>query len=484
MGHAGPELPKPQLIHTYDEAGHGGWYAGSVGRPDAPVIVFVPGLGQPARSFWEKSELYGLNEMYTRASAEGFRTAFVGFAAEKQKPMDMWNNGRILAWQLEDICRYYRTEAVTVVAHSKGGVDAQTAAVYYGAAGRMESLYTLSSPHWGSELADLAYSSAGFSLGEHMGVHSDGCYVMQTGYMREYRYKTDTAGRVVPLFTFAGCGSGPAFSRVWAGAHILSLWGVSDGVVTVRSAHNPNGQHLATLNFDHIQMQSGQFIWPHLRDVLVGVRPAMLQVGTEEAVLRSETRMESSGLVLRGGGLTGGVQETFAVDSTAAGLDICLMAAGGTDFTDRFTLTAPDGIVTKLHEAHREGSAQVLSASVKKPMPGTWKLNGPKDSGAYLASVHFAQEAVLPAPQEAEKKAGGRAVKKLKGIMRVFQTFPDHCELVYEGDDGDIEKKGELPFAGGDGVYSVEQVLRGELDDGSPYERNSVRQVSMMRKYV
>lgn len=466
--------PVPRLIHTYDDAGRGGWYAGAVEWPGAPVVVFVPGLGQPARSFWEKSEVYGLNEMYARATADGFRTAFVGFAAEKERPMDMWHNGRILAWQLADICAYYQTSAVTLVAHSKGGVDAQTAAVYYGAAERMRGVYTLSSPHWGSELADLAYSSVGFSLGERMGVHSDGCYVMQTGYMRAYREKTDTAGRAVPLYTFAGCGSGPALSRVWAGAQILSRWGQNDGVVTVRSAQNPFGQHLATLDFDHIQMQSGQFIWSHVYSAMAGMQPAIRSVLVRPVSAPGQDTVEEvpDGLVLRGGGLAGGVRETFAVDSAASGLSVCLMAAGSGDLSGRFTLTAPDGTVVPLHAAHAEGGAQMLCTRIRKPSPGDWQLGAPKSSGAYLASIRFD---ALPS----RHAAGKRVVRKLDRILRVFQTFPDHFQLIYEGNAGE---DGNLPPVFDDGIYSVEQVLRGELDDGSPYERNVVRQVSMRRK--
>lgn len=472
----------PRLIHTFDDTGRGGWYAGTVEWPGAPVIVFVPGLSQPARSFWEKSEVYGLNEMYARAIASGFRTAFVGFAANKEKSMDMWQNGRILAWQLADICAFYQTEDVIVVAHSKGGIDAQTAAVYYGAARYIRQLYTLSSPHWGSELADLAYSSIGFALGERMGVHSDGCYVMQTGYMRAYRQKTDPVGRVLPLYTFAGCGSGPMLSRVWAGAQILSLWGKSDGVVTVRSAQNPNGQHVATLDFDHIQMQSGQFIWPHIRSAILGRQPLLQPV---EATGQTRTESETletgmpDGLLLRGGKMESGVQETFAVDSRAQLLHCCVMTVCDPELADQFFLTAPDGAETSLQKKHAENGAYMLQGTVKKPSPGFWKLSGPKGSGAYLASIRF----------ETDRKTGfvgskivrRHAIRKVKDIMRICQTFPDHCQLVYEGKTG---SDGELPLELDDGIYSVEQVLQGELDDGSPYERNVVRQISLRRSRV
>lgn len=478
--HAIPLPPAPRLVHTYDDNGRGGWYAGAIEWPGAPVLVFVPGLGQPARSFWEKSEVYGLNEMYARAIASGFRTAFVGFAAPKEKPMDMWQNGRILAWQLADICAFYQTDDVILVAHSKGGVDAQTAAVYYGAAGRIQKLYTLSSPHWGSELADLAYSSIGFSLGERMGVHSDGCYVMQTGYMRAYRQKTDTVGRTIPLYTFAGCGSGPMFSRVWAGAQILSHWGKSDGVVTVKSAQNPTGQHVATLDFDHIQMQSGQFIWPHILHAIQFPQALAQPVSVE---MRGEMRAEmaeqavSDGLLLRGGDMQNGVQELFAVDSGVQQLEACVMAACSTALASQFVLTAPDGTIEPLQKPYAENGAYVLRSTVKKVIPGFWKLSGPKGSGAYVLSVRLQTEGVAVRP--GTKSQGRRVIQHVKSAFRIFQTFPDHCQMVYEGR---ADRDRELPLALGDGIYSVEHILQGELDDGSPYERNVVRQVSFRRK--
>lgn len=478
--HTIPAPPTPRLVHTYDDNGRGGWYAGTIEWPGAPVLVFVPGLAQPACSFWEKSEVYGLNEMYARAITSGFRTAFVGFSAAKEKPMDMWRNGRILAWQLADICAFYQTDNVILVAHSKGGIDAQTAAVYYGAADRIQKLYTLSSPHWGSELADLAYSSIGFSLGERMGVHSDGCYVMQTGYMRAYRQKTDAVGRAIPIYTFAGCGSGPMFSRVWAGAQILSCWGKSDGVVTVKSAQNPTGQHLATLDFDHIQMQSGQYIWPHILDALhfpQGLAQPVSAEMHEEIGAETAEREVSDGLLLRGGDLQNGVKETFAVDSGVQQLEACVMAVCSAALADQFALTAPDGTMVTLQKTHAESGAYVLRATVKKAAPGFWKLSSPMGNGAYVLSVRFQTGGAVV--RSGTKSAGRRVVQNVKSALRIFQTFPDHCQMVYEGKAG---TDGEQPLTLDDGIYSVEHVLQGELDDGSPYERNVVRQVSFRRK--
>lgn len=462
--------PAPRLIHTYDDSGRGGWYAGAIEWPGAPVIVFVPGLAQPAKSFWQNSETYGLNNMYAMAVSDGFRTAFVGFAAEHEKAMDMWHNGRILAWQIEDICAFFQVDSVIVVAHSKGGVDAQTAAVYYGAAPRIQRLYTLSSPHWGSELADLAYSSIGFPIGERMGVHSDGCYVMQTAYMRTYRQKTDLVGSIIPMYTFGGCGNGPAFSRVWAGAQILSHWGRNDGVVTVRSAHNPNGTHLGTLDFDHIQMQSGQFIWPHVRGAILGEQ----MLAEPVSAIAKPISVVPDGLLLRGGGMENGVQDTFGVDSGIGMLDICVMTVSG-EIPGAFMLLAPGGATVPLQKKHAENGAQMLRAVVDAPSPGYWKLTGPRSTGAYLASIRFQSSQSKVIPQTLQN----RPIRNKKHILRLCKIFPDQCRMIYEGKMAQTKK---LPIALDDGLYSVENVLQGELDDGSPYERDTVRQIAFHKK--
>ncbi len=200
----------PKKIFTY--TGSAAVYAGAAPKKsDLPVVVFVPGLSQAASFF------FGENSMYEKAFSNGFRTAFVSFDMPGGKSKDMWSNGEMLSQQLKDICAYYKTPRVIIVAHSKGGVDSQTAAVYFDAGNLVERTITLSTPHFGSQLADIAYSSAGFALAELIGAHSSGCFSMQTGYMRQYRSMTDESPlNTTPIFTFAGNGGDRNFTKMWA----------------------------------------------------------------------------------------------------------------------------------------------------------------------------------------------------------------------------------------------------------------------------
>ena len=459
---AKPQPDGLRPVHAFDSAGRGLWYAGAPAQAGAPVLVFVPGLGQPASCFWGKNETYGQNEMYQLAARAGYRTAFVGFQPPHALPADMWQNAKMLAWQLSDICAYFHVPSVTLIAHSKGGVDAQTAVVYHGAARFLRAVYTLSSPHGGSQLADIAYSTAGFPLARRLGMLSDGCFSMQTGYMRAYRAKTDPAGLSVPFFTFAGDGSGPALSRVWAGGQLLSLWGANDGVVTVASAHgNPNAHPLGTLALDHIRMMSGQYIWPHLRAALEKAEDAKRQARAKPLLEIRPDAVPVENLLLRGGETAGDLAETFDVDSGTAGLQITLLAAQQNE-NAVYRLTMPGARETELWQAGEEYGARVYTAQIERPVPGRWKLYAASGPGAYFASVRF----------EAEKGARPSAVQKARRFLRIFRTFPDRRQLVFEGETA----PSDLPEQAG--IYSVEQVLRGELPDGSPYERCTVRQLS------
>ncbi len=106
------------------------------GGNNNPVLVFVHGAGGLAEDWWKETEHYGVNDMYVTAFDAGYRTAFVDLNDNGTRwPIEtIWVNGRTLARQITAIADHYGVETVDVVSHSKGGVDTQTAIVYFGAA--------------------------------------------------------------------------------------------------------------------------------------------------------------------------------------------------------------------------------------------------------------------------------------------------------------------------------------------------------------
>ena len=74
------------------------------------VLVFVHGWSAGAET-WTVG-----NDMPTRASRSGYRTAFVDLYSDR----NMWDNGTLLASEINQILGHFGTTHVTLVAHSKG----------------------------------------------------------------------------------------------------------------------------------------------------------------------------------------------------------------------------------------------------------------------------------------------------------------------------------------------------------------------------
>lgn len=451
---------EPRMLGSYNSEGMGRWYAAGVpqGGEEKPVLVFVPGLGQFAQSWWDKDEFYGMNDMAALAAAAGYRTAFVSFMGPGMKPFDMWQNGRMLAWQIGEICRNFHVQRVTLVAHSKGGVDSEAAAVHAGAAAKIDRIITLSSPHWGSQLADIAYSSAGWHLGEHLGVHSDGCYVMQTGYMKEFRRLTDALPLNTAISTFGGHGSGPAFTTLWLGSLLMDRYGPNDGVVAAANAVHPRGQHLATLGLNHAQMHVGRFVWPYVQAAVEG-KPVAVPAAA------SPLPCIDCGAVVRGGALAKGIDEELPVDSGVGGMTVSLTVTDAV----AVRLIAPGKTVhTHFTTQKMLDGRRLVQLTLDRPQPGKWQLKAPKGKGAYLAYVRFYPAAGAPA---SAAEPAGRKIGHLKRRVRVTRTYPDHVEAV-----GEYElPEGAAPQGLPCGFYSLEENSDGELGDGSPYSRTAVR---------
>ncbi|MFZ5815142.1 MAG: esterase/lipase family protein, partial [Bacillota bacterium] len=233
---AAAQSPPPSPVRPLGSPGS--WYIGAIPPdfdPAKPVLVFVHGKGGSAAAWWSETAYHGPNDMYTYAYTHGYRTAFVDLEPEG----DMWANGELLRLQLSQIARYFGVERVVVIAHSKGGVDVNAAAAFYGAGPLIEKVITLGSPHWGTPLADLAYSTWTWWLAALLGQNTDATYVMQTGYMAWFRSVADAAGDSVPYYTLSGHSCGPFLTALWWGCVYLS--GEDDGAVPLAFSQKPGG---------------------------------------------------------------------------------------------------------------------------------------------------------------------------------------------------------------------------------------------------
>ncbi|MGD1842758.1 MAG: T9SS type A sorting domain-containing protein [Thermonemataceae bacterium] len=230
-----------------------------------PVLVFIHGYTSNASTWWDG------NDMYDQAFSDGYRTAFVSVHPDKS----MWTNGELFASMLTTITNYYGVNRVVVVAHSKGGIDTDAALIHYGGYSKVERTITLGSPHFGTQLADLAQSGWVSWLSSVFGQNNEATFVLQTGYMNYFREETDNhPNRPLTNFTtFGTWGYGGIlwFSGVYLEANsTVRNSGGNDGVVPYYSTIRPNsavifGEKDGRGDLNHFEVSEGNEMWRYIK---------------------------------------------------------------------------------------------------------------------------------------------------------------------------------------------------------------------------
>ncbi len=453
--------PAPVRLH----GAPGSWYAGAVPPnfdPAKPVLVFVHGKGGSATSWWGETAYHGPNDMYAHAYNAGYRTAFVDLYPEG----DMWANGHLLAQELVATTDHFGVEKVVIIAHSKGGVDVNAAVTFFGAASMIEMVITLGSPHWGTPLADLVYSTWTWWLAVILGQQSDAAYVMQTGYMAWFRSMADAEPAGVPYLTVGGTKCGPFLSALWWGCVYLS--GQDDGLVPIASTRKPGAQVLVESAWDHDEIRMGSRVW--------GPIASVLQSGGAPSRAAAEGGAGALGnMLLRGGEVTGVTMgEPFPLESGVQGASITFVASSP-EF--KATLISPDGVRHEVSMAAQADGflpgAWAGSVELKLPAPGQWQLqvSAPERTGYLMI-------ASLESDLRASLELGGQ-------VAAPGESLPVAVRLSQKTATFQVSTNGEplrpaLTLAQEEGVQNLSITVTGTLPDGSAFERNLVGSVMVM----
>jgi pimeloyl-ACP methyl ester carboxylesterase len=270
---ADPPLPLP-LDPPGGEAWMDNIYFGAIPpiSEGKQVLVFVHGLGRFAEDWWSSG-----NDMYLLAYDAGYRTAFVTLDFPRNEPANsIWENGETLSRQLEFIASYYQVEKVEIVAHSKGGIDSQVAIVYHDAWRHVDHVFTLGSPHHGSELADAAMTNPALRLLlEGLGAVGDGLLDIQTEPMRAFRKQTDTRqeNELVRYYSGAGNRWDDARGLSITGNFLQERFGDNDGFVTVESTFLPYATPLFLEPYNHFNIFTGTNAFRWIDDILAADVP-------------------------------------------------------------------------------------------------------------------------------------------------------------------------------------------------------------------
>ncbi|MCZ8523951.1 MULTISPECIES: esterase/lipase family protein [Paenibacillus] len=430
---AGAAAPAPILHNDNPSANAGDWYTGAVppgASADKPVILFVQGL-HSNYSTW-----LGADRYYEAAYNAGYRTAFVQLQDADGPGGSMWTNGAKLAEVIRKVAEHYGVSKINIIAHSKGGIDTQTALVHYGAAPYVNVVHQLSTPNKGSELADLAYSSWASWLADILGKNDDAVYSLQTSYMANFRAQTDgrAENKATVTYTSGGMGDDGWFTGYWF-AHAI-LPGEDDGAVSLDSAFGlPNGIRSFSKDISHSAMAKASETWSLVRPKLSagsGVRAmaASPQGSASAAGLPVGPRLggsaasadEAGGFIFRGGEVAGTATASFPLESglKAVSLEVLTSKADTS-----LVLRSPSGrsyapaAVPASADAETEAvfnGAVRHAFKVEKPEAGVWTLEAAGQNDAYFAAARLEEGTKAKTRVTAPKKVYRQGERAQLGV--------------------------------------------------------------------
>ncbi|MHA4327774.1 esterase/lipase family protein [Bacillus cereus] len=378
-------------------------------------IVFVHGLHGHANEWW------GGNEMYVRAFKEGFRTAFVSLNGEKNN----WDNGKQLADILKKISEYFGTK-VNIVAHSKGGIDTQTALVHFGAHSYANNVITLATPFHGTALADLAYSAPAKWLMKLLGNLDVGTESLQTSNMKLFREITDSNQNILKntYYTAAGTDWGSAFSASWLGGVYLSgVGGSNDGQVNVFSTQLPYGKQLFVAPLNHENMHQGSAVFEKINPILQknnnSLQPFFMVNSKAREVKQTPKHTEQ---FINGGILLAHKtrEEKVSIDSSIQGIELYILTKNEDTQIEVISPSETKYKAKNIQAMPMSGSgvfdgSYLQRISISQPEKGDWKLcmNSTKED-AYFMMAQFNSNPIISINMASVVKANTSIPLKIK----------------------------------------------------------------------
>ncbi|PWK07918.1 esterase/lipase family protein [Tumebacillus permanentifrigoris] len=409
--------PAPALHNDNATANFGDWYIGAT-PPNVdyskPIILFVQGLHSDYTTWYNTSDGY-----YDAAYNAGYRTAFVQLRDADGNGGNMWTNGPVLADMIKKISAYYGGAKLNIIAHSKGGIDTQTALVHYGAAPYVNLVHQLSTPNKGSEIADMAYSTWTSWIAAIMGQKDDAVYSLQTSYMANFRAQTDglAANSKTRTYMSGGTGDDGLFSSTYYSRAFLP--GEDDGAVAIYSAFGlPNGVSSFTDNgserLSHTKMRYASKTWwqvkPKLSTAVFGAVPAANLTASSNKTQLEGMVAEASNNIMRGGPINGTATDSFQLESGLKGANIDVMTSSK---ATSVKLVSPSGKVYTATQTEGTDDAILFDKAVHNvftvtaPEKGNWTLQTEGEYDAYfmMATLEGGSKVKLNSPKKVLAKS-------------------------------------------------------------------------------
>ncbi|MGY3716365.1 esterase/lipase family protein [Sutcliffiella cohnii] len=459
----------------------GQWYVGDTPSyidPNKAPVVFVHGFNSSSRTWWES------NDMYQVALQNGYETAFVDVHPDK----NMWDNGILLASKLQEIYNYFGQKKLVVVAHSKGGIDTQNALIHQNAHPYVSNLITLSTPHYGSELADLAYSSWAGWLAGIFGGRNDATYSLQTGYMSQYRVQTDGhANRSRnPIYTFGGTSWGSFGSSLYWGGLYLSSYGQNDGAVTVRSSRLPYSHEVRVSNWNHSSIREGRNTFHLFRPYLASSQPSSFfsaynEVSASSENLDIEPIHPATNMILRGGEYNRNKKEHFVVENGTNHLSLDWLSD---QKHQQLQIVSPSGKLYSNFAIYENDNifkgAYHHTVTIDQPEAGKWTVLANETKAAYLMTVSIDSNVNDSLTFDYENLQVNRG-KNIKVLEMTVHLNNNGIQTTHSKKT--MAQKEKLPITlSKAGVYNITIDFKGKTANGDDFERTVVKSVYVDEK--
>ncbi|WP_280806594.1 alpha/beta hydrolase [Bacillus sp. TBS-096] len=401
-----------------DEPGTPGkWFKGEepVQKDESkPPLVFVHGINSSSSTWFDR------NDMAKQAVLNGYESAFIDLYPDQ----DTKKNGKLLAEKLKEIYDVFGRKLI-VIGHSKGGVDTQSALVYHDAHPYVEKVITLGSPHYGTPLADLAYSKGGSWLAEILGQKSDALYSLQTGLMAAFRSETDKLEKFPQKYiTYSGSEWGTFGGVLYLGGMYLKSFGANDGAVTVSSTRLSYANNILTGKWDHNSIKNGTSMFPVFQHQLL----ANAASAEKENIESPNSTELNTDVYVKGGESEKEKTEAFYVEEGTNGLSIQWL---NERHEARPEIIAPNGdVLTNLKTSEAsfpyEGAFS-HHVQINKPVPGKWTIRSNSGKKApYLLLVSFDSPLNDEIKAEAAKSGDNASTHSsglIKRLSKKVETF-------------------------------------------------------------
>ena len=397
----------------------GKWFRGEEPIPkdrSKPPLVFVHGINSSSSTWFNQ------NDMAKQAVLNGYQTAFIDLHPDQ----DMKKNGKLLAEKLKEIYDLFGRKLI-VIGHSKGGIDTQSALVYYEAHPYVDKVITLGSPHYGTPLADLAYSKGGGWLAQILGQKNGALYSLQTGLMAAFRSETDQLETFPDKYiTYSGSEWGTFGGSLYLGGMYLKSFGTNDGAVTVSSTRLSYANNILTGKWDHLSIKNGTSMFPVFQNhLLANITSTEKEDDPKQEPISAELNTD---VYVKGGESEKDKSEAFYVEEGTNGLSIQWLNERQETTLD---IVSPNGdVLTKLTTSEAsfpyEG-AYSHHVCIKKPVPGKWTVRSHSEKRApYLLLVSF-DSPLNEEIKAAAAKSGEASTHSSSLIKRLSKTV----ETVY-----------------------------------------------------